>query len=335
MPTNKNQRIRCLILDRCFRNTGRRYQISDLEDAVNEGLAEVLPDSGSVSRRMIYKDIEFMQSPEGGLVDLVKIKEGRNVYYRYSDPNFSIAENPFTEEERKYLRSVVQTLSHFRGLPQLATLEETLSNITLMTADPQEVQCMEFEENPYIEGLQHLQPLYNAIRSKSAQLLTYEPYGKDARSYRFHPQYLKQYNRRWYVFGVTTEHPQSVSNFPLDRIKSLSPIEDTYIPSVVDWSEYFDDVIGVTIPDENPCDVHFVVHGRTCHYIQSNPLHPSQRTKWMDDETLDVHLTVKINYELKRTLLSYADSITILSPQSLKDYHLTQLKTAIAQYSPY
>lgn len=333
MPANKNQRIRCLILDSCFRNTGKKYQIEDLVDAVNEGLAEILPNGGAVSKRMIYNDIVFMESPEGGLVDLVREKDGRKVYYHYRDTNFSIVENPFTEEERKYFQSLITTLSHFRGLPQLEALQETLSNITLMTMEPCGRQCMEFEENPYVGGLQWLQPLYNAIQSQSAQELTYEPYGKPSQTFRFHPQYLKQYNRRWYVFGVTTEHPMSVSNFPLDRVKSVSPISDAYIHSGIDWQEHFEDVIGVTVPEEEASDIHFLVHGRTGYYIQSNPLHGSQRTKWIDKDTLDVHLYVKINYELKRNLLSYSDSITILSPLHLKEFHLSQLMEAQKHYS--
>lgn len=40
----------------------------------------------------------------------------------------------------------------------------------------------------------------------------------------------------------------------------------------------------------------------------------------------------KINYELKHILLSYADSITILSPQSLIDRHIKSLKMALGRY---
>lgn len=40
----------------------------------------------------------------------------------------------------------------------------------------------------------------------------------------------------------------------------------------------------------------------------------------------------KIKYELKRTLLSYAPSITILAPKSLVDEHKESLKKALEQY---
>jgi len=48
--------------------------------------------------------------------------------------------------------------------------------------------------------------------------------------------------------------------------------------------------------------------------------------------SLDVKLKVKINYELKRLLLSYAADITILSPQSLVEAHKTSLQKALEQY---
>lgn len=330
MPANKNQRIRCKILDDCFRNRGKNYQIEDLVNAVNEGMAEVLPDGGTVSRRTIYNDIAFMQTPEGGMAEIEKWKEGVKTYYRYADPNFSILNNPINETDRQYLRTLVATLSNMKGLPQVEALRESLSNIEILSVGSQATPCIEFEENPYIVGLQHLQPLNNAIQSHSAQELVYEPYGKPAKTYRFHPQYLKQYNHRWYVFGVTTDYPKSVSTFPLDRIVKLEPITDNYIVSDIDWSEYFDDVVGVSIlPQGKVEEVHFLVHGKTGRYIESNPIHCTQRHKWIDEETLDVRLSVKVNYEFSRILMSYADSITLIGPQYLVEELKAKLQKAM------
>ena len=58
----------------------------------------------------------------------------------------------------------------------------------------------------------------------------------------------------------------------------------------------------------------------------------SQNAHWIDENTLDVKLDVKINYELKHILLSYADAITILSPQSLVKDHVESLKKALGRY---
>lgn len=101
----------------------------------------------------------------------------------------------------------------------------------------------------------------------------------------------------------------------------------------MDWNEYFDDIIGVTNMENAPIEtVHFLVHGKTAHYLYTKPLHGSQSAKWLDSNTIDVTLKVKINYELKRTLLSYAPSITILAPQSLVEEHKKDLQKALEQY---
>ena len=78
--------------------------------------------------------------------------------------------------------------------------------------------------------------------------------------------------------------------------------------------------------------VHFRVHDKTTHYIFTKPFHGSQIAKWIDENTLDVTLEVKINYELERLLLSYAPSITILEPQSLVEKHKESLQMALKRY---
>ena len=101
----------------------------------------------------------------------------------------------------------------------------------------------------------------------------------------------------------------------------------------VDWKTYFEDIIGVTNYADKPVEtIHFRVQGITAHYIKTKPIHESQNAHWLNDNTLDVKLKVKINPELEHLLLSYADSITILSPQSLIDNHIKALKMALGRY---
>ena len=49
-------------------------------------------------------------------------------------------------------------------------------------------------------------------------------------------------------------------------------------------------------------------------------------------EVYYIRLNVKINYELKRFLMSYAADITIISPQSLINEHKENLKMAWMKY---
>ena len=57
--------------------------------------------------------------------------------------------------------------------------------------------------------------------------------------------------------------------------------------------------------------------------MKTKPLHGSQRSKWINENTLEVKLKVMLNYELERLILSYADSVVVRKP--------LQLATAIQQ----
>ena len=55
MPINKNALLRYQILDRCFSDRHRRYEIEDLVDKVNDALFDLY--GKTVSLRQIRADI--------------------------------------------------------------------------------------------------------------------------------------------------------------------------------------------------------------------------------------------------------------------------------------
>ena len=114
MPTNKNAAIRYQTLDKCFRDRFHRYYIEDLIDKCEEALL-YYNGIGGVSRRQIFEDIKFMESDTGWSIPLERIKDGKRVYYRYYDSQFTINEQPLTDEEIRQLQTVIITLGRFRG----------------------------------------------------------------------------------------------------------------------------------------------------------------------------------------------------------------------------
>lgn len=146
------------------------------------------------------------------------------------------------------------------------------------------------------------------------------------------PVMLKEYNNRWYVIGVTSPTDELPTRLALDRIVSVAPSKTQYHDSDIDLQEFYDDVIGVTVDTNVPIlTIRFEVYGKTAHYIATKPLHPSQRQHW-DGDVLTVTLNVRRNYELERTLLSYADSIRILEPEEIRLAHIAKLKAAMERY---
>lgn len=330
MPITKDSFLRYRILDKCFRNPVGRYTIQGLIDKCNEALS--FKDKG-ISLRTIRGDIAYMRSEEGWNAPIETFKDNGAVYYRYSDPNFSIEKMPLTEEQLKYIQSAVDALELIDGLKQFKGLGDSLAKIGMMAHDTDPKPCFGLDYNMDVEGTEYLTPLFNAIQENTVMAIKYKPYDEEVQDFIFHPQFLKQYNGRWFIFGVEQSHSDQIWNLALDRIQNVNPTNLPYTPLDVDWKDYLDEIIGVTNDETAPVEeVHFLVHGKTAHYIETKPLHGTQKPKWIDDQTLDIRIYVKINYELKRLLLSYAPSITILSPQSLVEEHKKDLQKALEQY---
>lgn len=333
MAINKNALIRYKVLDNCFRNTGRQYFIKDLIDECNKLLFEIDPDSSGISLRQIRDDIAFMKSKEGWSIELGEYRVGRKMYYRYSDPSFSINNMPLNEVEINQLRSAVNILSQFKGMPQFEWVNELLPKLQQgMASDEDSNTVMEFDNNRYLTGIDHLGTLYNAIFYKKVLSISYRPFENDEPfKIIIHPYFLKQYNNRWFLFGYNPENEKYDWNLAIDRIYSISESGNEYHEnSAIDWIEYFEDVIGVTKPINSEVE-EIILHfsGRTGHYMQTKPLHGSQRSNWLTKDKLEVKLNLIINYELERLILSYADSVLVISPRWLNTSIVSKLQTGI------
>lgn len=334
MATNKNAQMRYQILDRCFRNRGRRYFIEDLINECNKVLREIDSNSKGISRRQIFDDITFMESTEGWSIDLLRQKEGKRVYYHYANMSFSINNIPLDETDISRLLTSLQTISQFKGMPQFEWMYELLPKLTKGSLSESPHTIMEFENNQDLIGIEHIGTIYNAILYKKVLQIKYLQSFENEIQLVIHPYYLKEYNSRWFLFGYNPDKNKYDWNLPLDRILKISEIRAVYMPNaLIDWDEYFEDMIGVT-KQENVTPEIITLHfyGKTGHYISSKPLHPYQKHHWLDHDTLEVNLELIINYELERLILSYADSVRVIQPLSLLERIKDRMNKAYTQY---
>ena len=156
MPTNKNAQLRYRILDRCFSDFHRTYSIEDLLDTVNESLTDLY--GSQVSIRQIREDIKYMRDRVTYNAPIETYPfDGRKSYYRYSDPSFSIFNNELTAEEVKSLRSTIDILSRFRGVPSNAWLEDVISNLEFrFGVKPNTENIVSFDHNDLLKGTEFL-----------------------------------------------------------------------------------------------------------------------------------------------------------------------------------
>lgn len=333
MPTNKHAIIRYQALNKCFRNPGKKYYINDLIMECNRAIYEFSGIEDGVKLRQIHDDIRFMESEQGWSIPLKHIRDGKKVYYRYEDMNFSINNQPLNETELIQLRETLLTLSRFRGMPQFEWINEIITRLhSSLNIRNQNEQIIEFEQNDFLKGLEYITPLYNSILYKKVLNIDYRSFKQDViQTFVFHPYYLKQYKNRWFIFGLN-QKLNVIINLALDRILGLDESIQAYIDNEINFSEYFEDIIGVTLyKDARPEKIFLKIGHDTFPYIRTKPLHGSQKIKMNDGEYI-VEIEVIPNYELESLILSYGDAIEVLAPESLRNKLVERIKLLSVKY---
>lgn len=337
MATNKNASIRYRALDKCFRDFHHRYFIEDLIEKCEEEL-ESFNFSASVSRRQIFDDIRFMESFAGWAIPLDRLKDGKKTYYRYSDRNFSINKQPLTDEEAQQLKTMIITLDRFRGLPSNEWVEELISNLEWrFNLKGNSENIVSFEQNQNLKGLDKLSDVLDATLNHIPLNILYKNYkeGGVEENVVLHPYYVKQYNNRWFLFGLNQDR-NLISNLALDRIVYLYTTEDVrFIPNTtIDFEHYFDDVVGVTIPKDEVKKEHIILQF-TKHrfpYVTSKPIHHSQQT--ISEEDCTISIDVRPNRELTAQLLSFGPDVEVLFPDGLREEISKKIEENFKKYFP-
>jgi predicted DNA-binding transcriptional regulator YafY len=319
LATNKHAQIRYNTLNKCFRNSGKRFAIEDLVEACNEAIYEFTGKEDGIKKRQLYDDVRFMESEQGWSIELKKTKDGRKVYYSYEDPNFSISNKPLNETEANQLKEALLTLSRFKGMPQYDWIDELGTRLDAeFKLNKNSEKVMSFEENEYLEGKPFISDLYNAIIYKKVVAIEYKTFkNENSITYELSPYHLKQYNKRWFLFGKSQKF-DTLTNVALDRILSIKDTDKTYEEGTIDFSEYFEDIVGVTIPEAKVVPIKIRVVDTMVPYIKTKPLHASQIYKFENDEHFII-LKVIPNYELESVLLSYGENLRVIQPDTFVD----------------
>lgn len=320
MPYNKNALLRYKVLDRCFQNKGRNFGINDLIHEINKELVDFNGPDIQVNRRMVYYDIDFMKSEQGYSIPLKKIKDGRKVYFRYSDPNFSINNQKITDRELSTIQNALNALSRISGAQQFEWVQEILPKLKdTFNIKSTSKDYISLESDIDLKGIKYLESISEAINKEQVIEIDYKDFrSEEPYKLNFHPYYLKKYNNRWFAFGLNEKYQIPTWNVPLDRIEKIDYVNTKYIPSDTDWYEYFYDIVGVTRLDKEVEEIVLKFTKEQAPYIETKPLHPTQKTDWVDN-SLTVRINVIPNYELETLILSFGDKVEVLEPKTLID----------------
>ena len=331
MPRNRYQEVRVRVLDKCFQKQGGNYTIEDLVDACNDILVNRY--GVGVSKRSIYNDIKYMR--EGFNAPIVsKPWDHTKRFYAYSDKKFSIYNNELDPNEFEKLETGLQLLSHFRGLPQFEWMAGLLAGLEDKFSIRGNDKCIiGLEQNIDYVAIEYLSELMDAIINKQVLQIHYRTFDGVEYNWTLHPYYIKQYNSRWFLFGRNNDEPERIYNVPLDRIVSCKRTKIKYIENdLVDFDEYFDDIIGVTVnPNQKEFSVLLKFDKARFPYVISKPLHGSMRIK--DKENGIVELQLKPNKELEALIFSFGNQVEVLEPKWLRHQIAEKIKDLSNRYS--
>ena len=294
---------------------------------INELLHHPLMDD--ITKRSLQDHIKEFKDIFGAEFDN-SAQRGRENVWKYKDPTFSIFQQ--IDRDIEVIHKTILSLKPFEGDPQYDWLRLFLMSLENGIHDNK--AFMAVDHNLDLEGRENIATLGLAILHKHPVKLKYKPFNHKAFSTNVHPYYLKQYNNRWFLMAWS-EEKSSILNFPIDRISKIKHLDKPFIPTDVDFEEYFDDVVGVTIHNDAEIErVLLRVSKKSVDYIRTKPLHNTQK-ELKKEETADnviIQLKVKINTELKMVLFSYRDSVEVLEPYWLRKEFAEQIRNMNRMY---
>lgn len=320
MATNKNASFRYRVLNDCFRDGSRRWTVEHLIEHMSEQLNEHFGISKGISERQIKEDIHIMRSlsPRGFDAPIIC----RDGIYFYDDSSFSIEKKSLNTDNVRSLMEAISLLRQFRGLPHFEEIEAILTKIEgkALTNDPEET-IISFENTQLIQGYEHLERLFKAIREEQVLSIGYKAFQATSEEvFTLHPYYLKEYRERWYIFGLVTEK-EAIYNLALDRITSITPVKTRYRDNRhFDPATYFNDIVGVTRPtNANIETVRLRVDVKTAPYLETRPIHHSQKVEQSDYAGIVFQYKIIPNYEFVAEVLRLGDAVQLISPIQLRE----------------
>jgi predicted DNA-binding transcriptional regulator YafY len=332
MPVNKNALIRFRTIDRCLCNRQRRWTLEDLIEKCSEALYELEGIRTDISKRTIQLDIQNMRSEKLGYSAPIVVLEKK--YYTYEDPNYSIDRMPVNEKDLKQMQEALSVLRQLKGFSQFQELDIVLKKLeeNVKANQKQRFPVILMDTNPLLQGLSSMNELYESILNEKTITLEYRPfYQLDSFKDVFFPYLLKEYNKRWYVVGFSqTRH--KIALFALDRIINIE--ETRGVPFVknnfFNPEIYFRDNIGVTVQlNQQPEEIIFWASNEFKNYLETKPIHFSQKRLFDYKGGSVFSLFLRINFELNELLHGHSDRISILKPRSLRQNMLERMQNCI------
>ncbi|MBX7181570.1 MAG: WYL domain-containing protein [Bacteroidia bacterium] len=193
--------------------------------------------------------------------------------------------------------------------------------------------CIQFEGRKAF-GQEFIPTIIESIQSKKKLKFSYHKFFEKHESTRVvEPFLLKEFKNRWYL--LASEHPsEPVKSFGLERIQSVEitdqPCEMTNSGAIAD--KYIN-CFGIICPEQGkPYEIVLAFDTFQSKYIQTLPLHPSQTLIFENESEVHFRYYLYLTPDLIMEILSFGDTVEVLSPPELRHQIQQNLETTLSYY---
>jgi len=303
-------------------------------DRCNEALRELYgEDHEGIKTRTLRSDINYIRSraAEEG-VDVIAQDDGNGFFYRYSEPDFSIFKRGLGEDDLAQLKETILMLQRFKGMPNF----DWMSELVVKLEDKLDLRGVSksvvgYDENQDYTGLDWFQDIFDAIINKTVLRIQYKTFADVDYDWIIHPYYIKEYNNRWFLFGLN-EEKGTIYNVALDRIENIEQVNKEFIPSDIDFETYWKDVVGVSVDSHEKIPIRLQFSEHRFPYVMTKALHPSQIVVDVDNRIVEINVIP--NNELEALILSFGKDVEVISPIEYRQQIQEIIRESYNNYSP-
>lgn len=318
MPHIKNALIRYRIIDRCIRNKYKPFPSKqELREACEEELFGSI-DGGHICNSTIEKDMFAMREEHDAPIKYSKREKG----YYYSEPDFTMNDIPLTENDMEAIAFAAKTLMQFKNVElfrQFGSAIDKIVDHVAVSQDEDAREFIQFESAVADGGNEFLPPLLEAIKTERFVMFDYASFVTgELKPRKVLPLLLKQYRNRWYLISYDDSKSDYIT-YALDRMEELE-VTNVQTTKPIDFNpdNYFKHAVGITSGNSTPEIIRLKVGLIASKYLDSLPIHPSQKVREMNGDHFIFELRVSVTEELIREILSYGGEIHVIAPDSLR-----------------
>jgi predicted DNA-binding transcriptional regulator YafY len=315
----KNALIRYRIIDKCIRNQYKPFPSKrDLREACEESLFGSTG-GAHICDSTIEKDIYAMKMEHDAPIKYSKLEKG----YFYEDKDFTLNDIPLTDNDMEAISFAAHTLMQFKDVELFRQFGSAIDKIVdhlAVSQDQDSQQFVQFEATIADGGNEYLTSILEAIKLKRLIQFEYASFvNGELKLRKVTPLLLKQYRNRWYLISFDDSKNDYIT-YALDRIEGLEILKETVSqPIDFDPDNYFKHAVGITSGNTAPTDVRLKVSLVAAKYLDSLPIHASQKVVEMNQDHVIFCLKVNISEELIREIMSYGGDIAVIEPLELKE----------------